>query len=141
AWAPLNAWPFGRRYIASADEGGMVQVSDLERGKAHVHLVHHAEIGALAWSPDTTTLVAACHDGSAQVWNTRDWSRGVTYRKHTYRGLPSPVRSVSYSRDGRYIASCGDDQTVRIWDVITGETMLRYYRGHSCAITAVAWSP
>lgn len=140
-WSPLNKWPFGRRYIATADAGGMVLVSDSERGTTHAHLVHRDQICALAWSPDTTTLAAACLDGSVQVWNTKDWSRGVTYRQHTYRGLPSPVRGVSYFRDGRYIASCGDDQTVRIWDVFTGETMLRYYRGHSRAVCAVAWSP
>ena len=140
-WSPLSAWPFGRRYIASADEGGMVLVSDSEQGTAHAHLVHPAAVQALAWSPDTTTLAAACSDGRVQVWHTQSWSRGMTYREHTFRGQPSPVNGASYSRDGRYLASGGDDQTVRIWDAFTGETMLRYYRGHGCPITAVAWSP
>jgi len=140
-WSPLSVWPDSRRSIASADAGGVVLVTDLERGKTHAHLVHHDAVCQLSWSPDTTTLAAACYDGSVQVWHTRDWSRGVTYRKHTYRGMPAAVRGVSYSRDGRYLASCSDDQTVRIWDAFTGETMLRYYRGHSHAVTAVAWSP
>jgi len=141
AWPPMGEWPFGRRLLASADAGGLVLVSDVSRGRVHVHLLHPETVSALAWSPDATTLAAACHDGSVQVWHVRDWRRGVTYRKHLFRGVPAPVRGVSYSRDGRYLASCGDDQTVRIWDVYTGETMLRSFRGHSSAITSVAWSP
>lgn len=141
AWSPLNAWPFGRRYLASADAGGMVLVSDADVGRTYVHLVHRDEVCALAWSPDTTTLAAACCDGSVQVWDTQTWSRATTYRKHTYRGLPSPVRGVSYSPDSRYLASCDDGRTVRIWDVFTGETMLRYFQGHAGAVTSLAWSP
>jgi WD40 repeat protein len=141
AWPPMGAWPNGRRYLASADAGGLVLVSDVTQGKVRVHLVHPDEVTALAWSPDTTTLAAACHDGSVQVWHTKDWRRGVTYRRHLFRGMPSPVRGVSYTRDGRYLASCGDDQVVRIWDACTGETMQCYYRGHHSSIHTLAWSP
>jgi WD40 repeat protein len=142
AWMPhYNGWPSGRRYIASADAGGMVHVSDASQGTVYSHLVHPDAVSALAWSPDTTTLAASCRNGSVQVWNTQTWGRVGCYRGHTSRGKPSVVRGVSYTRDGRYIASCGDDQTVRIWDAFTGETMLTYYRGHHSAITTVAWSP
>ncbi len=48
AWAPLSKWPFGRHFIASADAGGMVLVSDSEVGRPYVHLVHQ---GRCATSP------------------------------------------------------------------------------------------
>jgi WD40 repeat protein len=141
AWAPSGGCPSGSRSIASADAGGMVQVSDASQGTIYSRLVHHDAVSAVAWSPDTTTLAASSRDGSVQVWDTQTWGHLGCYRGHTFRGMPSVVRGVSYTRDGRYIASCGDDQTVRIWDAFTSETMLTYYRGHHSAITTVAWSP
>ena len=60
--------------------------------------------------------------------------------------LPSPfeghrnqVNFVAYSADGKQIASCSDDQTVRVWDVSTGSR--RTFKAHSNWIHSVAFSP
>ena len=60
--------------------------------------------------------------------------------------LPSPfeghkdhVRSVAYSADGKQIASCSDDQTVRVWDVSTGSR--RTFKSHPNRIHSVAFFP
>jgi serine/threonine protein kinase len=58
----------------------------------------------------------------------------------TYEHLGGQANVVAWSPDGTRGASGGDDATVRIWDVATGQTLLTR-RGHSAPVTAIAWSP
>ena len=54
--------------------------------------------------------------------------------------IGSVVHSAQFSADGRQILSASDNNTVRIWSVVTGEceqTMM----GHTDGVAAVAFSP
>ena len=55
-------------------------------------------------------------------------------------GHSEPVRSVAFSLDGKKIASGSDDNTAKIWDPKTGETMMTL-EGHTQHVKAVAFSP
>lgn len=60
----------------------------------------------------------------------------------TYRGHTDRVTSVSWSPNGKYIASGSLDQTARIWSVSSSDhSPLVIYRGHTAGVQAVAWSP
>ncbi len=56
------------------------------------------------------------------------------YRKHT-----ALVNAVSWSPDGRFIASGADDATVQVWDASNGSSILN--RRQKKLVEAVAWSP
>ena len=64
-----------------------------------------------------------------------------------FEGHGSHVNSVAYSADGKQIASCSNDKTVRVWDVFTGsritiwETHLRRAIWGPPWISSVAFSP
>ncbi|WP_170115600.1 pentapeptide repeat-containing protein [Melittangium boletus] len=49
------------------------------------------------------------------------------------------VRSVSWSADGKRLASAGEDGTVRLWDAETGRE-LRSLAGHEGWVRSVSWS-
>ncbi|MBT9156007.1 MAG: hypothetical protein DDT37_00982 [Firmicutes bacterium] len=56
------------------------------------------------------------------------------------RGHEDAVDSVSFSPDGRLLASGSKDQTVRLWEVSTGKE-LSILRGHEDPVSPVAFSP
>jgi WD40 repeat protein len=54
-------------------------------------------------------------------------------------GHTSEVKSVTWSHDGSKILSGSDDDTVKIWDGMTGE-LLNTLEGHSDSVLSVAWN-
>jgi WD40 repeat protein len=50
------------------------------------------------------------------------------------------ANAVFFSPDGRYAVSGGDDQTLKLWDIITGAE-IRTFTGHSGLVSSVSVSP
>ena len=50
------------------------------------------------------------------------------------------VRAVAYSPDGRVVATCSDDNTIKLWDAATGR-LLRTLKAHKDPVRAIAFSP
>jgi serine/threonine protein kinase len=67
-------------------------------------------------------------------WYRLCHSNLLTYSGHTHR-----VYWASFSPDNKWVASVGEDQTVRIWDAVSGQEM-HTLRGHSGAVWCVAFN-
>jgi WD40 repeat protein len=68
-------------------------------------------------------------------WDARTGEELLTLKTHR-----SPVNSVVYSPDGRWLASAGYDRTVKVWNAHTGQERLTL-TGHTDAVWGVAFSP
>ncbi|HYN22701.1 MAG TPA: hypothetical protein VE078_17205, partial [Thermoanaerobaculia bacterium] len=53
---------------------------------------------------------------------------------------PGAIYAVTFSPDGRRLASASEDQAIRVWDVATGNSVATL-QGHSGPVWSVAFSP
>ena len=58
----------------------------------------------------------------------------------TFTGHREWVRQVRSNHDGSLLASCSNDQTVRIWAVSSGECKAEL-REHDHVVECIAWAP
>ncbi|MET0917483.1 MAG: WD40 repeat domain-containing protein, partial [Burkholderiales bacterium] len=115
-------------------------VWEIASGRRLARFTHPHVVEAVAFSPDSRTLVTGCRDGSARVWDVE------TQRELVRVPHPDGVEVVRVSPDGRYVASgstphlfASRDQTVQIWEMANGREVRRVT--HEDAIRSIAFSP
>ncbi|HZV08001.1 MAG TPA: sigma-70 family RNA polymerase sigma factor [Gemmataceae bacterium] len=131
------------RWLAAGDRGRTIRVWEAATGKELHRLRHSVPVFALAFSPDGRTLAAAGGqylDDRAGDGGIVLWEMATGEKRGRLAGHDRAVTNLSYSRDGRCLASGGADGTVRIWEPFTGKE-LRRFLGRQGYIKSLVFSP
>lgn len=113
-----------------------VQRWDLDRGARLDRFAFDTggrHVQALASAADGKTAFVACQDRVCQV----DTATGKEVRR--FEGHTDWVAQVAISRDGKFLATAGDDGVIQVWQIATG-TKAATLTGHTGAVRAVALS-
>jgi WD40 repeat protein/serine/threonine protein kinase len=85
-------------------------------GASLVLSVPGGKIKELDLSPSGRQLAVCCFNhNEAYLYDAATGKLDAVLRGHA-----APATSVAYRPDGKQVASCGDDQTIRLWDPATG---------------------
>ncbi|MBC7932568.1 MAG: caspase family protein [Rubrivivax sp.] len=91
-------------------------------------------VSAVAFSPDGKKM-ASSDERVIKLW---DFNAGRELL--TLAGRAETVNSVAFSRDGKTLASGGNEPTVKLWDIATGQ-QVRVLAGGRFVVSSVVFSP
>lgn len=121
--------PDGKRFVTGSS------IRDMVSGEKIATL--HGPIkcpGYLTFSPDGSQIASGHHDGTIQLWDSKNGSEIKSISGHEGR-----VCSVAFSPSGGRIASAGLDKTVKIWDTAKGLEIMTLH-GHEDMVFSVLFS-
>ncbi|EIW76933.1 WD40 repeat-like protein [Coniophora puteana RWD-64-598 SS2] len=87
-------------------------------------------------------LVTASESGSSRTSDSQDGEPAADEGElKPFSGHKDSIRAIAYSPNGRYIATCSKDTTIRIWSSITGEQDGQTLEGHTSDVNTISYSP
>lgn len=103
-------------------------------------------LNCLGFSNDSSLVAAGFSESFIKVWSLKGEKLQSVVKgsqplaSQRLVGHAGPVYGTSFSPDGKYLLSCSEDRSARLWSMDT-YTALVSYKGHSHPVWDVAFSP
>ncbi len=135
-------------YAAAGFSSGQIRIYNTEDGSAFKDFIDtpSGTLWEIAFSPDSQSLVAACSDGLARVWDWRTGKLSLSFSGHVdetaARGATVPsLFAIAVRPDSQAVLTIDDSLgLLMLWDIKTGK-LLQMYDADSGAGRAVAFLP
>ncbi len=126
--------PDGSRLLG-ADEYGTLKIWDIATGR-EITATNLTGVGILCarFSADGKHLVVAGILGQLVTGEVRILDAETAREVWSLKGHAITVLDVAFSPDGQRRATCSFDQTVRIWDLSTGQDILKWNEPVRCLL-------
>jgi WD40 repeat protein len=139
--------------LVSGSMDNTIKIWNFQTGKlirtldGHLQVVH-----SVAISPDGQTMVSGSMDNTIKIWNLQTGKLIRTIVEHsqtvvaavtnslTVVAPSNPVNAVAISPDGQTIVSGSSDNTIKVWNLHSGE-LIRTLEGHLRRVYSLTISP
>ncbi|MEH2323580.1 MAG: serine/threonine-protein kinase [Nostoc sp.] len=134
--------------LASASWDKTIKLWDVKTGKEICTITgHQLQVNSVAFSPQGQILASASYDRTIRLWQipalesfpTEIQNRPCYSLLSTLSGHAWAVLTVAFSPDGRILATGSDDNTIKLWEVNSGQLICTLV-GHSWSVVAVAFT-
>ncbi|MEH1943082.1 MAG: serine/threonine-protein kinase [Nostoc sp.] len=134
--------------LASGSWDKTVKLWDVNTGTEICTIIgHQLQVNSVAFSPQGQLLASASYDRTIRLWqipvlegSQRKFQNRSCYSLlSTLSGHAWAVLTVAFSPDGKILATGSDDNTIKLWEVNTGQLICTLV-GHSWSVVAVAFS-
>lgn len=134
---PINGmdWSSDGSALVVAGQGGVALYDAQGNRELVVPATRGGWIYDAVFSPDGAYIAAGAHGGHLFLIDAS--APDVVRKFEGHSGVPNGVRKVQFSPDGTRLASVSDDQSLRVWDVETGECTAVWQDPHD--VNTVDW--
>ena len=127
----------GEIHLWHTETGDELNIPLVDR-EADLHKMPY--VIALAFSPDSTTLVSGTNQGGIQTWNAATGKALAVFAKPTEQEELMRTSALRFSSDGSLLAA-GSYKQIRIWEVKTGKILLSVNTEHKRGNTTFGGYP
>ncbi len=130
------------RLLSIADMTSHVRIWDIQTGRLVRDLNHNSGgVVSVAMQPSGEYVAGGTEQGTILIWRIEDGAETSRLKGHAsyVNSLDWQTFKPGFERSEQRLTSCGEDETVRIWDPMN-ETLLNTLRGHEQPVKDVVWS-
>ncbi|MEH2054063.1 serine/threonine-protein kinase [Nostoc sp.] len=134
--------------LASGSWDKTIKLWDVNTGREICTIAgHQLKVNSVAFSPQGQLLASASYDRTIRLWqipvlesSQKELQNRPCYSLlGTLSGHAWAVLTVAFSPDGQILATGSDDNTIKLWEVNTGQ-LISTLVGHSWSVVAVAFT-